>query len=150
MVRPVFGVLATVLLTVCSCGDQNVVPKPERLDEAQTRDAFQHLQVTLPKSYQLVSMTTIPPAFAGGASYDGVFEAHSPADPVQIEGKLLEMSPTSCRELGWHDLPDGLDCASATSLATGSSLLLVADHLTIVAAELRTGLSHIYVRISGH
>lgn len=149
MVRQALVALALTVLVVAGCSNEVTFEK-QPLDEKQTRNELQGLGITLPENYTLVSMTKMPPPGSGGAGYDGVFRSPSPAAPVQVDATPVPMAPTTCQELRWYDLPDGLDCAMTKELRRGEVSLTSADSLSVAAAQLPSGESHIYLSVSGH
>lgn len=148
-VRLILTALVLAVLALSGCSNE-VTFEQNPLDERQTRTELQGMGITLPENYTQLSMTKAPPPGSGGASYDGVFKSPSPAAPIEVDSSPVKMTLTTCQELRWYDLPDGLDCGMAKDLHRAAVLLKSADGLNVVSAQLPSGESRIYLSVSGH
>lgn len=146
-VRVALAVLSTTAVSGCI---DDIKITTVSLDEAQARSEFRDLGIGIPDTYSFRSTRRTPPSGPEAPIYDAVFDSPSPPVPVLLDGAELPMAPTSCREMKMHDMRDGLNCGLLSNLRAGSARLTSEPYgLRVVAGDLSSGDSRIYIRVVG-
>lgn len=146
MVRTLVPVLTCAVLLLTGCVEVTFNKYP--LDESETRDRLQELQIVLPDTHTLVSMTVMPPPGSGSSDYDGVFTSPLPIAPIEVNGAPLAMTPTTCRELHSSPPTTFVDCATLSNLKRGGTYGF--DTPVVVSGQLPSGEARIYLLVAGH
>ncbi|TDZ43236.1 hypothetical protein [Mycobacteroides franklinii] len=141
---------ATVLALIGCSGKVDHAQQARDLQRA--RDNLKKVELTIPDSYSLVSMTYFPEPFVGQGWRSGAFESTtSPPAPMLLRGNPIRTEPVACDRIPQRTDPDWLKAGFNCDMPNGR--YGVADSMygiSVFTGELPSGESRIYLRVEGH
>ncbi|MUM16458.1 hypothetical protein FZI91_02615 [Mycobacterium sp. CBMA271] len=123
----------------------------QALDLKRARDNLKMVELIIPDSYTLVSMTYFPEPFVGQGWRSGAFESASPPEPMLLRGKPIRTEQVPCDRIPQRTDPDWLKAGFSCEMPHGR--YGVADSMygiSVFTGELPSGKSRIYLRVEGH
>ncbi|MGH3725207.1 MAG: hypothetical protein ACRDUS_13930 [Mycobacterium sp.] len=140
---------AALVLIGCSDGSTS---ERQSVDLKRARENLKMVELTIPDSYSLVSMTYFPEPFVGQGWRSGAFESPmSPPDPILLRGRPIETGQVACDQIRQRTDPDWLKAGFDCNMPNGR--YGVADSMygiSVFTGELASGESRIYLRVEGH
>lgn len=141
----------TIVLALIGCS-KKIDHEQQAQDLQRARDNLKKVELTIPDSYSLVSMTYFPDPFVGQGWRSGAFESPtSPPAPILVRESPIRTEPVPCEHIPQRTDPDWLKAGFSCDMP--NARYGVADSMygiSVFTGELASGRSRIFVRVEGH